>query len=131
MPSIRQTIFTGLSLAVIGWGGLVYLFFFTLPTLGPRWLFFFFLMLALTGSALPIVAFLNRRFQLPSQIDAGVIIRQSIWVGIYGNLLAWFQLGRILTMALVLFLAVGFVLIEFLLRLRENSLWSPKERNRE
>lgn len=131
MPSIQQTIFTGLSLAVIGWGGLVYLFFFTLPTLGPRWLFFFFLMLALTGSALPIVAFLNRRFQLPSQIDAGVIIRQSIWVGIYGNLLAWFQLGRILTMALVLFLAVGFVLIEFLLRLRENSLWSPKERNRE
>jgi hypothetical protein len=39
--------------------------------------------------------------------------------------LAWLQIGRVLTPSLAFLLAVGFVLIEWLLRLREKSQWNP------
>jgi hypothetical protein len=88
-------------------------------------LFFFLGVLALTGTVLPIVAFLNRRFQSSPAPSSGVIIRQSIWVGVYGATIAWLQLGRALTPALGLLLALGLVVIEWLLRLREKSQWNP------
>ncbi len=49
-------------LTVIGWGGLLIVIRGTVPTLGPRWFFFFLGVLALTGPVLPIVYFLNQRF---------------------------------------------------------------------
>lgn len=52
-------------------------------------------------------------------------MREALWVGIYFPTLAWLQLGRVLTPALVLLLAIGFVAIEVLLRLRERSQWKP------
>ena len=127
MPPLSKTILTGVILALFGWMGLTLLVHFTLPTLGPRWLFFFLLMLALSGSALPVVAFLNRRFPGPVPATGAVVVRQAVWVGIYGNVIAWLQLGRVLNPALAFFLAAGFVLIELLLRLREKSLWKPRD----
>lgn len=127
MPPLPKLIISGVILALIGWMGLALLVSFTLPTLGPRWLFFFLLMLALSGSALPVVAFLNRRFPGSVPANGAVVMRQAIWVGIYGNIIAWLQLGRVLNPALAFFLAVGFVLMELLLRLREISLWKPKD----
>ena len=115
-----------LVLCILGWGGLVALVFYTLPTVGPRWLFFFLEVLALTGTAMPIVAFLNRRFTSLPTPTAGGVVRQSLWFGIYGATLAWLQIGRVLTPALALLIAVGLVLIEFLLRLRERSQWKPE-----
>jgi hypothetical protein len=127
LPPVRKVVFTGLILSTIGWAGLVALILFTRPTLGPRWLFFFLFVLALSGTALPIVAFLNRRFPSRPPADGNIVLRQAIWVGIYGSLLAWLQLGRVLNLALIVFLAGGFVLIEFLLRLSEKSRWQPKD----
>lgn len=123
---IKKLIFVGLLLFLSGIAGLVYLFINTLPTLGPRWLFFFMLMIASTGLALPVVAFFHQRF--PSAVSNGdnVIIRQSIWFGIYINGLAWLQLGRLLTSLFALFLAIGLIIIEFLIRLREQSKWQPE-----
>jgi hypothetical protein len=46
-------------------------------------------------------------------------------VGIYFPILAWLQIGRVLTPAMALLLAVGFILIEWLLRLRERAQWKP------
>jgi hypothetical protein len=112
-------------LALLGWGGLAMVVFFTLPTVGPRWLFFFLSVLALTGLALPVMTFLNRRFPSRPPVDRGVILRQSLWVAIYVPTLAWLQMGRVLTPALALLLAVGLVIIEWLLRLREKSQWRP------
>ena len=117
-----------ITLAVIGWGGLGAVVFFTLPTVGPRWLFFFLGVLALTGSALPFVAYLNRRFPSTPPVNSGVILRQSVWVGIYAATLAWLQIGRVLTPSLALVLALGFVIIEWLIRLREKSQWKPETR---
>jgi hypothetical protein len=118
---------TTLILIVIGWGGLAYLIIFTLPTLGPRWLFFFFTTLAASGLALPATYLLNRRFPSQPPADAGVIVRQAVWVGVFADLLVWLQLGNTLTLALVFFLAAGLVIIEFLLRLRERSRFEVPE----
>ena len=124
-PSVKTFIPTAVILIVVGWGGLIYLFQNSLPTVGPRWLFFFLAVLALTGTVLPAVAFLNRRFPGPPPATIGVILRQSLWAGIYFPTLAWLQIGRTLTPTLTLLLALGLILIEILLRMRERSRWNP------
>lgn len=112
-------------LTITGWGGLFFVVRNTVPTLGPRWLFFFVGVLALTGPALPLVYFLNKRFPSDPPVEDVVILRQSLWVGVFGSTVAWLQLGRVLTPGLALILAGVFVLIEYLLRLFERSRWNP------
>jgi len=122
-PSVFSVLPASLVLAVVGWGGLAGLIVNTLPTLWPRWLFFFLSVMALTGTALPFAALLNLRFSGQPPATPGVVLRQSLWVGLYFPTLAWLQIGRVLTPSLALLLALGLVLIEVLLRLREKSQW--------
>ena len=124
-PPVRTFIPAAIILAILGWGGLYFLLNLTIPTVGPRWLFFFLSVLALTGTTLPVIAFLNQRFPTNPPVSTGVIVREAIWVGIYFPTLAWLQLGQVLTPALSLLLAVGLLAIEVLLRLRERSQWKP------
>jgi len=124
-PPMSTVLPAALILSIIGWGGLAALFFFTVPTVGPRWSFFFLAVLAVTGIALPLMAFLNRRFPSTPPVNTGVILREAIWMGIYFPTLAWLQIGRVLIPSLALLLAVGLILIESLLRLRERSQWKP------
>lgn len=126
-PTVKSVLPASITLAIIGWGGLVAVVFYTLPTVGPRWLFFFLGVLALTGSALPAVTFLNRRFPSIPAADSAVVVRQAIWVGVYGATLAWLQIGRVLNGSLAVVIALGLVIIEWLLRLREKSQWKPQE----
>jgi hypothetical protein len=114
-------------LSIIGWAGIFFIIRATVPTIGPRWLFFFFGVLALTGLALPLTYGLNKRFPSDPIVEDKVILRQALWVGIYGSTVAWLQLGRVLTGGLALILAVVFVLVEFLLRLFERSHWKPNQ----
>ena len=114
-------------LAAVGWGGLAAVVIYTHPTIWPRWLFFCMGVLALSGTAMPVVYFLNRRFPSTPPVEGDVILRQSIWFGIYGSMLAWLQLGRLLSPLLVLILLGVFILIEGLLRMWERSRWKPKE----
>lgn len=123
--SFTPYLFTGISMAAAGWGGLFLLFSLSLPFLGYRWLFFVLLTLALAGTALPVAYFLNLRFPSKPLASPTVIVRQALWLGVYGDLLAWFQLGRLLTPVLAIFLAAGLVLIEILLRLNERSRFKP------
>lgn len=125
LPSFWSILWVSVFLFTIGWGGLILLVFLTLPTLAPRWLFFFLLTLALSGTALPVTYFFNRRFPSDPPVDSGVVLREAMWVGIYGSLLAWLQMGRVLTSGLVIVLAAGLMLVEFLLRMSERSKWSP------
>ena len=124
-PSVRSTLPAALILALIGWAGLIYLFVFTLPTLWPRWLFFFLSVLAISGIFLPVAAFLNRRFPTQPPATNNTLLREAALAGIYFATLAWLQLGRVLTIPLILLLAFGLTLIEFLIRLREKSRWEP------
>lgn len=121
MPKLKTFVVTGIILALIGWGGWAMVVFFTLPMLGPRWLFYFFLTIALTGTALPVVGLLNARFPTQPPATGNIVLREAIWFGIFGGLIAWLLRGHVLSTSLAIFLGAGLILIEVLLRLRERS----------
>ncbi len=124
-PKLKNILITAIFLALVGWAGLYLLFQSTTPLLGPRWLFFFLFMVALSGTALPVVYLFNLRFISSPPATAIVLIRQAIWVGLFFDLLAWLQLGRILNPVLALILAIGILVIENLIRMAEISRWRP------
>ncbi len=126
-PSIRSTLPAAFILSIIGWGGLSYLFINTLPTLWPRWFFFFLSVWAITGAVLPFIALLNLRFPTVPPAGRDVIVREALLVGGYAATLAWLQLGRVLTFGVAMLLFTGLTLIELLLRLRERSRWLPDQ----
>jgi hypothetical protein len=114
-----------LFLMLIGWAGLAALVWYTPPTVWPRWLFFFLSVLAITGTAIPVVAFLNIRFPTIPPAKIGTVMRQALWVGIYVPTLEWLRISRVLTLAIALLVAAAFVAAEALLRVRERSQWKP------
>jgi hypothetical protein len=109
----------------IGWGSVAVSIFTLTPTVWARWLFFFGGTLGLISLALPVTWFLNLRFQSDPPAGAAVIVRQAIWVGVYGALLTWLQQERLVTLWTGLGLAAGLVAIEYLIRMREKSRWQP------
>lgn len=117
-PYILRTII----LLLLGWGGLAALFYFTEPTIFLRWGFFALLVIALSATAFPIVYFIATRFD-ETPPEAYVIVRQAIWVGVFGATLAWLQLARLVTLYVILGLAGGLIAIESVLRLRERARW--------
>jgi hypothetical protein len=125
---VRDYLPTALILMIGGWGGLFLLVNNTTPSGGTRWLFFFLGVIALSGSALPVMAFLNRRFPSTPPPTPAVIVRQAVWVGIYIPILLWLRIGRVVNLSLAILLAAGLILIEWLLRLRERSVWKPEQR---
>jgi hypothetical protein len=110
-----------------GWGGLAWLFNLTEPLLWPRWLFFFFIVVAVTGTALPVTAFLNYRFPGDPPATVRVILRQALWVGVYAATVVWLQVGGVLNVAMAFIVAAAFLAIEWFLRLRERSRWDVFE----
>jgi hypothetical protein len=113
---------TGAVMALASWIGIYLLVVNTIPRVGQRWVFFMLLHIGVTGIALPFVRFLNVRLtptttELPA---SGVVVRQSMWVGLYVVTCAWLQIPRALSPSLGVFLALVFVGIEFFLRLRES-----------
>jgi len=128
VPSVRTFLPAATILMLLGWGGLAAILNFNIPSGGSRWVFFFCAVLALTGTALPVVAHLNCRFPSNPPPSPAIIVRQAIWIGIYLPTLAWLRLGRVLTPSLALLLALGLILIEWLLRLRERSQWKPEQK---
>ena len=112
-------------LTAVGWIGLILLVNAALPTIGPRWLFFAFLTTAATGTALPFVWLLHRRFERGGQAQPSVLLRQALLIGLYVSLCAWLQINRSLGLGLALAIALGFAAIEVLIRLVEGSRWRP------
>ncbi|MCE1253293.1 MAG: hypothetical protein LWX83_07045 [Anaerolineae bacterium] len=127
MPSLIFFITLGFIFSLAGWGGLLYLFLYTLPFLGYRWLFFLLFMIAVTGTALPFAAYLHMRFPSQPPVKMDTIIREALMMGAYADLLAWLQMGRVLTFPIGLFILICLVVMEILLRVRENSRWTPQE----
>ncbi|HCU80757.1 MAG: hypothetical protein CL606_06910 [Anaerolineaceae bacterium] len=118
------------TLMFVGWGGLLALLLFTVPTVDARWMFFLLALSALTGTAIPFIIFLARRFG-KTPISVNVLIRRAIWVGVIGCILAWLQLGRALTWTISLLIVSVIVGIEWLIEIRERSLWNPDNVNEE
>lgn len=113
-----------LLMALGGWLGLGNLVLGSLPRIGGElWLFFLLLQIAVTGTVLPIVRYLNVRFT-PIYADvppSGVIVRQSVWIGLFVVMCAWLQIPRALSLPLAAFIALIFVVVEVFLRTREKA----------
>ncbi len=124
-PSFRPYLAATISLLVLGLGAWAAAVFALKPTILPRWLFFFGWNLALTGLAIPFTWFFNLRFPSDPPAEPAVIVRQAIWVGVYGATLLWLQTVRLVTIWMVLGLALGVIAIEYLIRMRERSRWKP------
>ena len=124
-PTFKTVLPLALVLGLTGWIGLIYLMTQTLPELGNRWLFYIFLVIAITGTTLPIVAYFNRVATPFGPATFEIVVRESTMLGIYTGLLLWLNKGQVLSFGLAMILAVGLVLIELLLRLRYRSEWHP------
>ncbi len=122
-PTQPRSEYAGLMLAAalmatVGWVGLWLLVTTTLPTASARWLFFVLLYLAVTGTVLPFARFLNARFTRGGA-SAGVVLRQSLWVGLYVVAGAWLQISRVFNPVIAFLLALSLVVIEVFLHVRE------------
>jgi hypothetical protein len=122
-PKPQKYFFLTMILGMIGYGGLIFLILERQPTLGPRWLFFFFAMFAGTGTALPVVAYLNYFFPAKAPATQKIILRQATWFGMYLCVILWLAVGRVLSIQLATVIFVGMLIFEFVLRLREIAAW--------
>ncbi len=111
--------------ALLGWGGVAGVVFLTLPFLLPRWLFFFSLFFAVTGTAVPFVWYLNRRFTPARFPSEGILMREALEAASLAVFLVWLQAGRLFTVFLGWAFFGAFLAVELLLRLFENSRWTP------
>lgn len=121
-PDHNGLLIASVIMMLIGWVGLYQLVTTTLPRIGGElWLFFLLLMIAVTGTAIPFVRYFNVLLT-PAQSEVptgGVIVRQSVWVGLFAVACAWLQIPRALTVPLAIFIAVLFLVVEVFLRTRE------------
>lgn len=114
------------SLAMFGAGGigLVSLITLALPRIGAElWLFFLCIHLLVTGGSLPIVRFVNMRFT-PLNADppsGGVLVRQSVWLGLFAVIAVWLQILRVLSVVMLILLALVFIVLEVFLQMRERN----------
>jgi hypothetical protein len=106
-------------LILIGWGGIFLLVQNVLPTPGARWVFFMLLYIAIVGTGLPFIRFLNHRF-IGTFVSDAVIVRESLWFGLFVTTCAWLQIWRALSWPVAMLLALAIVVIEGFLRIRES-----------
>jgi len=123
MPSDHAgVLLSAVALMAAGWLGLAALVLTTTPRIGAElWLFFLLLHFAVTGTLIPIVRYLNVRFTPANQPVpmGGVIVRQSVWIGLIVVICAWLQIQRGLSAPVAFFLILVFVVLEVFLRSRE------------
>ncbi len=119
--SYRSVLLASILLAAAGWAGLYIILTRTLPTVIPRWVFFFLLVLAASGTSLPFLWLLHRRFD-SEPFSPGLLHRQSLTVSLTAAILTWLQINRSLTVGLGLVIAIGMILVDSLFRrLYRNS----------
>ncbi len=123
-PRYRSLMIAALVMAAIGWPGVALVVTTTLPTVGPRWLFFLLWTPAVTGTSLPFLWLLHRRFSR-QPVPPPIMLRQGLWVGLFASLCVWLQINRSLSLPLALLIAAGLIAFEWFLRLRERSTWRP------
>ena len=125
-PTVKTFMPISLILAIPGWITLIYLVTQTVPELRNRWLFYVAIVITITGSSFPVVAYLNRIIKPFGPANYEIVIREGIMIGLYTAILLWLNKGQVLNFGLALILAVGLTLVELLIRLRYRSTWSPE-----
>jgi len=125
-PNKTPPDYIGMSIAALimmigAWAGLYYLVTTEIPRVGQRWLFFVLVQIAVASTIMPFLRYINVRLTPLTRAvpPSGVIIRQSVWFGLYAVMCLWLQIPRVLTVPIMFFLALAFVVIELFLRSRE------------
>jgi hypothetical protein len=74
------------------------------------------------------VRLLHQRFSRARalHVTATILVRQAVWVGLFGTTCAWLRIPRLLSVPMALVLILALVVIESLLRLRERMQWRPE-----
>ena len=124
--SFGKVLPASLILILCGAGGLIYVLMNTQPFLGPRWLMFFFTTLLACGVGLPLFTLLQNRFSKKG-VTEGVLVRETIMLAVYVDLLLWLQLGRVLSNIVLVLLGMGFLLLEVFLRISEKAVFRADE----
>ncbi len=113
-------------ITILSFAGLYYLVNYVWPVpenpfARPQLLFLIFMFLGLSSVFVPITAYLNQRFAKAGwfERDRTRLVRQGIWVGLFGVLLAYLQLIRALSWTIAIVLAGVFFLIEMFFLTRE------------
>lgn len=78
-------------------------------------------LVSVTGLTLPLVYFLNKRFNL-GHTHYLVTLRQSMWLGLWIAFCVWLRMNRTLTVAVVLLAAAVLLLVELLLQVRSRAV---------
>jgi hypothetical protein len=86
-------------------------------------------LITITGLALPLAYFMNKRFShyldqrsgrsVPPQFH--VTLRQAAWVGVWVSFCLWLQMNRALSLAVALLVASVLVLFEVMLQIRARA----------
>jgi hypothetical protein len=119
--TFRPFLFSTLIMIIGGWGGLALILNFSIPAVIPRWGFFTLLIIAITGTTIPISFLINTLISVNSPVTSRAIIRESLAVGIYFALLAWMSIWRALNFPVAVWIGLGLIVIEYLIRLWESS----------
>jgi hypothetical protein len=90
-------------------------------------MFFVATVFAVTGTSMPLVAYLNRIIKPFGPATFELIVRESTMIGVYAGILIWLNKGQVLTYGLVIILGIGLIIVELLIRLRTRSEWHPVE----
>src|SRR5215475_10588911 len=61
------------------------------PLAFGRWLFFILVYIAVTGTVLPLLWYLNQRFSRMTPVTGGVLLRQGMWCGLFAVMIGWLQ----------------------------------------
>ncbi len=76
-------------------------------------------LVTLTGIFLPLAHFLNKRFGRETTFPPLlVILRQAMWVGLWGAFCTWLQMNRAFGIAIAILVASVFLLFEILVQIR-------------
>lgn len=87
---------------------------------------FFFTTLLVCGVGLPLFTLLQNRFSQKG-VTEGVLVRETIMLAVYVDLLLWLQLGRVLSNTIMVLLGMGFLLLEIFLRISEKAVFRAEE----
>jgi hypothetical protein len=79
-------------------------------------------MVSVTGLAMPLVFYMNVRFDGSGQpITVLVVARQALWVGLWAAFCVWLQMNRSLGLAVVLLVALVLAAVETLFQVRRRA----------
>ncbi|MEZ4646766.1 MAG: hypothetical protein R3E31_29240 [Chloroflexota bacterium] len=79
-------------------------------------------LVSITGLALPLAYFLNKRFGRQTTFPPFLVtLRQAMWIGLWGAFCVWLQMNRTFGLAIATLVAFVFLLFEVLLQIRTQT----------